>query len=196
LEKLDKRKKAVFLDRDGTINSDEYGYVKDTHEFQLYSFAKKALTKLKKCNLLLFLVTNQSGIARGYYSFADLATIHSKMQNQLGEAAFDDIFISPYHIQGFVKPYNISHADRKPGLGMFKQAVQKHDFQIKGSYMIGDKYTDIEFGKKAGLITILVQTGKGREEFLFKRQEWSYKPDFIADNLLVAAELIEKLEKK
>jgi histidinol-phosphate phosphatase family protein len=193
---LQYKRRAIFLDRDGTINSDEYGYIKIPQDFHLYPFTKRALAKLKKCGFLLFLVTNQSGVARGYYNFSDLDKIHNKMQQELEDFAFDDIFISPYHIQGVVKPYNISHADRKPGLGMFKQALQKYDFQIRDSYMIGDKYSDIEFGKKAGLITILVQTGNGRQEFLENRQTWKYIPDLIADNLLVAAELIEKLEKK
>ena len=192
---MQKKNNAVFLDRDGTINSDDHGYIKGPQDFHLYPFTIRALAKLKKYGFLLFLVTNQSGIARGYYNFSDLDSIHNKMQRELGEYAFDDIFLSPYHIRGDVEPYNISHADRKPGLGMFNQALQKHDFQIEGSYMIGDKYSDIEFGKKAGLITILVQTGNGRNEFLQNRQVWKYQPDFIADNILVAAELIEKMEQ-
>ena len=189
------KRRAIFLDRDGTINSDKDGYIKDSLDFRLYPFTRTALGKLKKSGFLLFLVTNQSGVARGYYDFNVLDKIHNKMQQKLADFAFDDIFISPYHKQGVVKPYNISHTDRKPGLGMLRKAQKKYTFSIKNSYMIGDKYSDIEFGKKAGLITILVLTGNGQTEFLQNRQVWKYQPDFITDNILVAAELIEKMEQ-
>lgn len=189
------KRKAVFIDRDGTINSDEFGYIKKTREFILYPFTKKALEKIKELGFLVFIVTNQSGIARGYYTFRDLEKIHYKLLQEVGEDKIDSIFISPYHQNGYVKPYNISHIDRKPQLGMFYEAMQKYDFNVKESYMIGDKYSDIEFGKKAELITILVLTGNGEEEFLENRENWQFKPDYIAENILVAAEIIENLEK-
>ncbi|NQV17369.1 MAG: HAD family hydrolase [Armatimonadetes bacterium] len=191
-------KKAIFLDRDGTINIDINGYVKNPKDFELYPFAAEAISIMNNMDFLVFIVTNQSGIARGYYSLKDLNEIHEKMNFLLKEknATVDEIFFSPYHIKGKIEPYNISHEDRKPQIGMFKKAHEKYNFTIKNSYMIGDKYTDIAFGKKAGLITILVFTGLGKKEFLNDRKSWEYQPDFVMKDLIVAANLISKLESQ
>jgi len=191
-------KKAIFLDRDGTINIDINGYVNSPHDFELYPFAAEAISIMNNMDFLVFIVTNQSGIARGYYSLKDLNEIHEKMNILLREknAKVDEIFFSPYHIKGKIEPYNISHKDRKPHIGMFKKAYEKYKFDIKKSYMIGDKYTDIAFGKKAGLITILVFTGFGKKEFLNDRNNWEYQPDFVVKDLLIAANLISKQESQ
>ena len=191
-------RKAIFLDRDGTINIDSNGYVNKPHDFELYPFAAEAISILNNMDFLVFIVTNQSGIARGYYSLKDLNKIHEKMIFLLREknAKIDEIFFSPYHLKGKIEPYNISHEDRKPQIGMFKKAHKKYKFDIKNSYMIGDKYTDIAFGKKAGLITILVFTGFGKKEFLDDRKIWEFQPDFVEKDLIVAANLISKLESQ
>jgi len=78
---------------------------------------------------------------------------------------------------------------------MFKKALKKYHFSVKNSFMIGDRYTDIVFGKKAGLKTILVLTGDGKKEFWENRRNWKYRPDFIVENLLVAAKFIKKFYK-
>ncbi|MCF7792819.1 MAG: HAD family hydrolase [Candidatus Cloacimonetes bacterium] len=191
-------KKAVFLDRDGTINSDENGYINKPEDFELYEFTAEAIRKLNEMDFLVFVITNQSGIARGFYTENEMNKIHQKMLKELQKhnAEITEIFHSPYHKDGKIAPFTIDHEDRKPGLGMFKKACEKYNFSIKESYMIGDKYADIEFGKKAGLTTILVRTGYGEKEFLENRKNWKYKPDFIAEHLLHAVLLIEKLEKK
>ena len=111
-------------------------------------------------------------------------------------AKIDEIYFSPYHKKGAVEPYNVDHEDRKPGLGMFKKALKKYNFNIKKSFMIGDRYADITFGKKAGLTTTLVLTGNGERAFYKKRKDWEYKPDFVVKNLLSAVKLISKLESK
>lgn len=184
--------KAVFLDRDGTINSDKYGYIRSPEQFKLFDFSSKAIKMLKDSGFSVFLVTNQSGIARGFFSYDDLDKIHQKMQQTLSSdnAEIDDIFISPFHKNGIVSPFNISHRDRKPDLGMFEKALSKYRFSIKNSFMIGDSRKDIIFGKNAGLKTILVLTGNGTEEFIKRRNHWTSKPDFIVPNLLSAAKLI------
>ena len=193
-------KRAVFLDRDGTINVD-HGYISKPEDFELYPQTIEALKILKKMNYLLIVVTNQSGIARGYYTESDLDKIHTKMIDELKShnITLTDIFYSPYHENGVVKPFIKKHKDRKPELGLFKKALYKYEFKIKESFMIGDKYTDVLFGKKAGLTTILLLTGEGEKEFYERRRNWHIKPDFIAKNILSAAKLIEKLtetEKK
>ncbi len=184
---------AVFLDRDGTVNQDN-GYINHPDDFNIYPFANEAVRLFNDSGFLVFIVTNQSGIARGYYTFSDLEKIHSKMREQLAEdgAAIDRIYISPYFHEGTIEPYNVSHKERKPGTGLFLKARKEFSFSRKDSFMIGDRYTDIEFGKKAGLKTFLVLTGDGEEEFLNNRHNWQYEPDYIVKDLLTAARFITK----
>jgi len=190
-----RKKKVVFLDRDGTVNIDREGYIKKPDEFELFDFSSEAIRILNKMGFLVIIVTNQSGIAREYYSIKDLEAIHAKMicELELDNAHLDEIYYSPYHREGTLAPYAISHEDRKPGLGMFNKALEKYHFQVNESLMIGDKYTDVEFGRKAGLKTILVLTGSGKKEFLEDRNRWKYRPNYVADNLLTAVKLIEKI---
>ena len=186
--------RVVFLDRDGTLNPDQDGYIDHPERFELYPYSGRAIKDLNDKGFFVFLITNQSGIARGYYSFEDLEQVHTEMKKQLDEAGahIDEIFVSPHYAGGSIEPYNIEHEDRKPGLGLFKKAVQKYEINISGSFMIGDKYSDIEFGKKAGLRTILVLSGNGMNEFLDKRKEWRIKPDLVAKDLSTAVSFILK----
>ncbi len=188
---VEKKKIAVFLDRDGTINQDS-GYISHPEDFNIYPFAGEAVKILNDAGCYIFIVTNQSGIARGLYTFENLAKIHEKMNQQLAQskAHIDKLYLAPYSAEGKVAPYNISHIDRKPGLGLFYQAQKDYDFSVKDSYMIGDRYADIEFGKKAGLTTILVLTGDGEKELYENRANWKYNPDFVVENLLTAAKFI------
>ncbi len=188
-------KKAVFLDRDGTMNADINGYISKPQDFELFPFTVQAVSILNEMGYLVFVVTNQSGIARAFYTYEDLEKVHEKMHYQLSQqgARVDRVFASPYHKDGNIEPFTIEHEDRKPGLGMFKKAQQEFSFSIKESYMIGDKYSDIAFGRKAGLTTILVRTGEGNIEFLQKRDGWQYKPHYIVNDLMSAVKLIEKL---
>ncbi len=191
-------KKAVFLDRDGTINTDEHGYINKPEDLHLYPFAAEAISKLNKMGYFVFVVTNQAGVAYGYFKIEDVEKINAKMIKDLarGNAEIDDIFYSPFHIKGVIKPFNIESEDRKPGIGMFQKAKEKYDFNTKGSFMIGDRYSDIGFGKNAGLKTILVRSGDGENEFFQKRNETEYEPNFVVKDLAVAVKLIEELEKK
>ncbi|MCK4957382.1 MAG: HAD family hydrolase [Candidatus Cloacimonetes bacterium] len=183
--------KAVFLDRDGTINQDFKGYISKPEDFHLYPFAAEAIKLLNEAGFLVFVITNQSGIARGYYTLEDLAKVHAKLNTELSKsgAKIDDIFVSPYHLEGSVEPYNVAHEDRKPNIGLFKQAKQKYNFKINESFMVGDKYSDIGFGKNSHLSTILVKTGEGAKEFE-ERENWDFMPDFLVEDLLAAAKLI------
>jgi len=193
-----KMKKAVFLDRDGTINADEFGYINKPEDLHLHPFAAEAISKLNKMGYLVFVVTNQAGVAYGYFKIQDVEKINAKMIKDLaiGNAKIDDIFYSPFHIKGVIEPFNIESDDRKPGIGMFQKAKEKYDFNTKESFMIGDRYSDIGFGKNAGLKTIFVRSGGGENEFFQKRNETIYKPDFVVKDLAVAVKLIEELEKK
>lgn len=189
-------KKAVFLDRDGCISPDEYGYISDPAGYELYPYTEQALRLLKSLGYLLILVTNQSGIARGYFGFPELEKVHAKLQNLLAAEGvkLDAIYFSPYLKQGIVEPYNVAHEDRKPGLGMFRRARREFKIDPAASWMIGDRETDVAFGKKAHLKSILLLTGNGAQEMLSGAWNWEYPPDFVAENLLTAAKLIELMQ--
>lgn len=195
---MNNQNKVVFLDRDGTINIDERGYISSPEKFDVYPFAAEAISVLNKLGYKIIVVTNQSGIARGFYTEQDLIKIHKKMEQQLaeGDAFTDEIYFSPCHSEGHVLPYNIDDEDRKPGLGMFRKALKEFNFDIRKSFMVGDRYSDIAFGKKAGLKTILVRTGFGEKEFLQNRKTREFKPDFVVKDLLSAANLIKEIEDK
>ncbi len=188
-------KRAVFLDRDGTISPDKFGYINGPELYHLYPETPEALRIFKELGYLIFIVTNQSGIARGYLNLAQLAQVHGKMQRLIADAGvqLDGIYFAPYHRDGIVQPYNIHHEDRKPGIGMFKQARADHSFDPSQSFMIGDRSTDIGFAHNANMKSILLLTGNGEEEFQqVIRSCAEYKPDFICENILTAAEMIKR----
>jgi len=190
-------RRAVFLDRDGTISPDKFGYIKDPEIYHLYPETGKALRMFRDLGFLIFIVTNQSGIARAYLSEDDLARVHQKMQNLISQEGvkLDGIYYAPYHRDGIVEPFNVHHEDRKPGIGMFKQAMSDFSFDPSRSYMIGDRNTDIGFAHNAGLKSILLLTGNGAEEFRQLRTCPDLKrPDFICANILTAAELIQRFD--
>jgi histidinol-phosphate phosphatase family protein len=188
---------AVFLDRDGCISPDELGYNSDPAQYQLYPYTGPALRLLRDLGYLLFVVTNQSGIARGYFDIPALERVHARMRELLSKegVSLDAVYFSPYFKEGIVPPYNVHHEDRKPGLGMFRRARQEFRFDPGRSWMLGDRYSDIAFGRKAGLKTVLLLSGNGMKEFRNGFAQWEFKPDFTAENLLTAARLIQLLRK-
>lgn len=190
-------KKAVFLDRDGCISPDEFGYISDASKYELYPYTPEALRLLKSLGYMLFIVTNQSGIARGYFGFDELKEVHDKLEELLKahQVELDEIYFAPYYAGGSVSPWNIDHPDRKPGPGMFQKALKEHPFQPSASWMIGDRYTDIAFGKSNGLRSILLLSGNGMEELKRGVMSWDYRPDFICEDLLTAAKVIEYFSK-
>ncbi len=187
--------KAVLLDRDGTINPDSTGYIHHPDQFELYPYSIESIKKLHELGFYVFIVTNQSGIARGLFTANEVDAVHAKLKELLheGQTYVDSIYYSPYYAKGTVEPWNCEHPSRKPGIGMFLDARKDFDFKPNLSWMIGDKYQDIEFGRNAGLKTILVQTGYGKIEFMEKRKNWKAMPDFIVPDLKSAVDVIEKL---
>lgn len=185
-------KRAIFLDRDGVISPDDFGYLSNPDEYHLYPYTIEALKIFKELNFLLFVVTNQSGIARGYFTIDDLEKVLAKMRSLLsaGGIELDGVYYSPYYKDGIVPPYNIDHIDRKPGIGMFKKAYSEFHFQIEGSYMIGDRISDLGFGRNAHLKNILLLTGNGEKDFMKILETDDLRPDFVCENLLTAAKLI------
>lgn len=188
--------RAVFLDRDGCISPDKFGYISDPSLYELYPYTGEALRLLQGLGYRLILVTNQSGIARGYFDLPALNRVHAQLRKLLAmESVYlDGLYFSPYFAAGSVAPYNVQHEDRKPGIGMFHRARREHNIDPGRSWMLGDRETDVAFGKKAGLKTALLLSGNGAQEMLSGMKNWEYQPDFMAQNLLTAAKLIELLQ--
>ena len=139
-------KRAIFLDRDGTISPDEFGYIKDPTLYHLYPETGKALRIFKDLGYLLIIVTNQSGIARGYFGIPELERVHDRMKElvRMEGVELDAVYYSPYFATGIVEPFNVAHEDRKPGIGMYKRALREFSFNPAQSFMIGDRDTDID----------------------------------------------------
>lgn len=183
--------RAVFLDRDGTV-SEEVGYIRELDRFQIYSYAPLAIRKLNQAGLRTFLVTNQSGVARGMFSEDLIHEIHTKLEKELREesAHLDAIYYCPHHPEGSVPSYRQDCNCRKPKTGMIQRAALDFDLDLRSSFVVGDKYLDMELAFRAGARAILVLSGYGHEQYRLGRQTWPRQPDYVAANLLEAAEWI------
>jgi D-glycero-D-manno-heptose 1,7-bisphosphate phosphatase len=179
--------KAVFLDKDGTL-VDDVPYNVKPERVSYTAFAKEALRLLQNKGYLLIIVSNQSGIARGYFTEAELAILIDSIKSDM---AAEDIDIPGFyycpHYPDTQLPEFSRHCDcRKPAAGMIFQAAKDFNIDLGASWMIGDILNDMEAGKRAGCKTILLNVGN--------ETEWEidhYRvPDFYADNLLTAAEII------
>ncbi len=180
---MESKRKAIFLDRDGVINV-EVGYLSDPDDFELLKGTSEALKLLNQKNYLLIIITNQAGIARGYFTEEILQNIHKKMITLLKkqDIILDDIFFCPHH------PVFTGHCNcRKPNPGMILKASEKFNIDLNKSYMVGDTLNDIETGKNVKCKTVLVLTGYGSKEL---KKINSIKPDFIFKNLLEFAKNI------
>lgn len=184
---------AIFIDRDGTIN-EERGYINHIDRFVLIKGVPKAIKLINDLGYLAIVITNQSGVARGYYDIERMETYHEKMKKQLAEAGahVDAVYFCPHHPQGTVKEFAIECTCRKPETGMIDRALEDFEIDLDNSFLIGDRYRDILFGKKLGLTTILVKTGYGKGEWEFEKETWNEPPDHIADDLLQAVQWIKE----
>ena len=137
-------KPAAFLDRDGVINK-EKGYLYKIDDFEWIEGAKESIKYLNDIDYYVFVVTNQSGIAKGYYNEKDVISLHNYINNELKSinAHIDEFFISPYHPDNTKDYLNLSHL-RKPDTGMLESAATKWPIDKSKSFLIGDKDTDIE----------------------------------------------------
>ena len=173
-------RRAVFLDRDGVLNED-LGYVGQPERFRIYPFAGEALGLLARKGFLLFIVTNQSGIERGYYTLEDTHRLHAILAEAVRPhgAEFEDIFISPY------KESTLNDV-RKPSPKFVLEAARAHGVDLASSYVMGDRASDLEMGRRAGCRVVLLRTGAGRET----EREPGTRFDLAFDDLLAAARAI------
>lgn len=193
---LEHKQKCVFLDRDGTINR-YCGLLHREEQFTLEEGAAEAIRRLNASDYLVIVVTNQPVVARGMCGIEDVKRIHRKMQVLLGNAGayLDDIVFCPHHPdRGYPEEnpaYKVACNCRKPSTGMIDAMVKKYHIDLASSYIVGDSTADIQTGKNAGLGTVLLGTGLRGEDGKYKA-----RPDFLADNLLQAAEWILRQEKE
>jgi D-glycero-D-manno-heptose 1,7-bisphosphate phosphatase len=189
-------KPAVFLDRDGVLNV-EAGYLHKVEDLQLISGVAIAVRRLNELNLFCCLVSNQSGPARNYYPVTHVEALHNRLCKLLWEEAqakLDALYYCPYlsPSAGGVNPEFTKWGTwRKPNTGMLVAAAFEHDLDLKQSFMVGDKATDVDMAHNAGLTAILVKTGYG-EQVLTGKYQHHPKPDYIADNLSIAVSWIEQ----
>jgi len=157
-------RKAIFIDKDGTL-IDDAPYNVDPASVQFTTGAVDGLRKFSALGFLLIMVSNQSGVARGYFREKDLQHLKTALAAMLEAEGvkFDAVLFCPHHPEGTVAPYNIECECRKPKPGMILQAAAEFDIDLSGSWMIGDILNDVEAGNRAGCRTILIDNGNETE---------------------------------
>lgn len=153
--------KAIFLDRDGTLNVD-VNYLYKIEDFAWVPEAREALAYLVQQGYTLFVITNQSGIARGYYTIAQMEQLHEHMNQELAQvgAHIEKFYYCPHHQKEGVLPEYVKDCDcRKPKPGMLLQAMAEYDIDKAASLMIGDSKRDVEAAEAAGIRGVLYKGG-------------------------------------
>jgi len=183
-------KRAVFLDRDGTINVD-VGYPRCFGEISIYEGAFEALRRINAAGFLAVVVTNQSGIGRGLLTEDDLRDIHAKMAAVFlaRGARIDAFYYCPHYDQSEIPRYRLDCPCRKPKPGMARRAAADFGLDLRRSYMIGDKAEDVEFGRAAGLTPVLVRTGFGAKAELTLRER-GIAPASVAETIVEAVDWV------
>ena len=189
---LKNRQRAIFLDRDGTMNVSK-GFISNADDLELIPGTIEAIKAINKSGALAIVITNQPVIARGECSFEELHNIHNKLKTLLGEkgAFVDDIFYCPHHpdkgFEGEVPELKFDCECRKPKTGMIDEAVKKYNIDLSKSYMVGDSTMDLELARNAGVKSVLVDTGFAGNDGKYDRS-----CDIEAKDLLDAVEKIIK----
>jgi len=180
---------VVFLDRDGTI-AEEVGYLNHASRFRMFPFAAAAVRRLNEAGLPVVVVTNQSGVRRGYFPESLIHTVNELMTRQfaIAGARIDAIYYCPH-----------TSADacncRKPKIGMLERAAREHSLDLRRSFVVGDRYCDVELAHNGHARGILVRTGYGEGELAWHSAKWTVQPDFVAQDLSDAADWILRQPK-
>jgi D-glycero-D-manno-heptose 1,7-bisphosphate phosphatase len=184
-------RRAVFIDRDGTI-SEEVGYVNHVSRYRVFPFAAEAIRILNHAGWLAILVTNQAGVARGYFDEKMIERVHEVLTSELARdgAKLDAIYYCPHHPSVGEAPYRMDCDCRKPRPGLILKAAREFELDLAECWMVGDRYSDTELARNARVRSAFVLSGYGRGEWEHQRHGWKYEPDLVADNLLEAAKAI------
>jgi len=181
------KNKCVFLDRDGVLIKD-VSYLKNPDDIFILPGTIDALKYFKINGFLLIIVTNQAGIAKGFFNMDDLAAVNGrllKIYESVG-IAIDDLYFCPHHENGIVEPYNIKCACRKPNTEMIMNGVRKFGIDVGKSFMVGDKDSDIILAKNSGLSSFYVRNS------MYEHDE-SIIPDFYVRDLKEVSQIIANL---
>ncbi len=186
-------RRAVFIDRDGTL-SEEVGYINHVSRFRMLPRSAEAIKELNEAGIAAVVITNQAGVARGYFPEERILEVHRRMEELLAAdgAKLDGIYYCPHHPTAGEPPYRADCDCRKPKPGLLLRAAGDLNLDIPSSYMIGDKFSDVELAQTAGCKGILVLTGYGRGEWEYLRENAVPAPDFVAEDLLDAVQWILK----
>lgn len=185
--------KLIFIDRDGVINRDpggwtKYSYVTKWEEFFFIDGSIEALKKLKDTGYKICLISNQGGISKEYFSRGDLDRINERMLSEIekGGGKIDELYYCPHHDDDNCEC-------RKPKTGMIEKAIRGTEIDLKNTFIIGDSLRDVEAGRRMGMKTIFVLSGKTP---LAKTKDWPIQPDSIKKDLLEAVEWILREERQ
>ncbi len=179
---------AVFLDRDGTIN-EQMGYINHISRFQLLPRAAAGIRLLNDADIPVVVVTNQSGLARGYFPKELLDEVHAQMHRQLAAsgAHVDGIYICPHYPEAKLPEYRVQCDCRKPQAGLFLKAAADLDLDLARSYVVGDRWSDLKAAHRCQATGILVLTGYGRGDHAYIGPTQAIQPRTVAEDLYDAA---------
>ena len=180
---------AVFIDRDGCL-TEEVGYVNHVSRLRLLPRAADAVRRLNAAGVPAVMVTNQAGIARGYFTESVLHAVNAELVRQLavGGARLDGLYVCTHHPDEGAESYRMNCDCRKPRPGLLRRAAHDLRLDLAGSIMVGDKISDVAVGQSVGAAGVLVLTGYGRGEWEHQRAQWTTKPDHVAEDLLDAVD--------
>jgi D-glycero-D-manno-heptose 1,7-bisphosphate phosphatase len=180
--------RAIFIDRDGVITQEPPYYAHKLSELNFVANAARAIGLLNENGFVVIVVSNQAGIAHGYYQEEDTLLFNQAVEENLSKmgARIDATYYCPHHPEAKIERYRVNCSCRKPEPGMLIKASEELNIDLKQSFMIGDKLSDIEAGKKAGCRTIMVRTGQGVEEL--ERNQITC--DYVANDLYGAVQHI------
>ena len=185
------RRPAIFIDRDGTL-TEEVGYVNHPSRLRMLPRSAEAIRRINAAGLVAVVVTNQAGVARGYFSVDVLRATNEALVEQLKEAGahLDGIYVCPHHPTEGEPPYRAVCDCRKPAPGLLQRAALELDLDLRASTMVGDKASDLVPARTVGARAILVLTGYGRGEWEYRRAELPVAPDYVAGDLLDAVDWV------
>ena len=188
-------RRAIIMDRDGTV-CEEVGYVNHVDRVRLLPRSAAAIQAANDAGFQTVVVTNQAGVARGYFAEVLIDEVHDRVREMLaaGGARLDGIYYGPHHHEVGAPAYRKICTCRKPSPGMLERARDEMGIDLSDSYMIGDTVKDIEAGHRAGTTNVLVLTGYGKGELEYQSHAWTVQPDHVAADLLDAVTWILERE--